>query len=43
MLTSKKIGWYRSMCDKIDNENKLWDLAMKVADSGRVSPPIKKR
>jgi len=41
-VTSKKISWYRSMCDKIDNENKLWDMALKVADGGRVDPSLRK-
>lgn len=29
---SKKLRWFRSMCDKMANEEKLVDLAKKVAD-----------
>lgn len=41
-MTSRKVKWYRSMCDKIDHENKLKELAGKVADGAKLDVKLPK-
>jgi len=37
---SKKLPWVKSMNAKIDHQNRLQELARKVADGGKVEVPL---
>lgn len=39
---SRKIGWFKSMCAKIDHELVLREAAMRIADGGKASPNLPK-